>query len=443
MKDFIERTFDEQVKDLQALVAIPSVSRGEPEEGKPYGERVDAAWRKTEEIAKRLGFAKVFDVERRCGVIEYGEGEELVAVMAHLDVVPEGKGWTVDPYGGEIKDGRMYGRGTVDDKGAALNALYALAAIKESGIPMKRRVRILLGMDEECGCTGMERYREVEGEPTMAFTPDAVYPVVNSEMGILHTVYKNPLACTVKAKVGSVANVIPGEAEAELPGAAVTCLVPAGLTSELDERSITVKGRGGHASMPELAKNALQGLFFALAQQDIPNAEKALFASLAGTLKQDEHGEGMGLDREDESGRITVAPTLFSCGPEGAQICFDCRYPFSYTYEELQGKFDRIMNALGFTRESATNIGGHFISADSELVKGLMEVYQNVTGDKEAKPISMGGGTYAKEFKNAVAFGTVFPGDIDRCHLPDESVSLEELKLNTLIMAEAIRKLAC
>ena len=443
MKAFIERTFEEQVKDLQALVAIPSVSRGEPEEGKPYGERVDAAWRKAKEIAQKLGFEKVFDVDHRCGVIEYGEGEELVAVMAHLDVVPEGKGWTCDPYGGEIKDGRMYGRGTVDDKGAAVNAMYALAAIKESGIPMKRRVRILLGMDEECGCTGMEHYRETEGEPTMAFTPDAVYPVVNSEMGILHVSYKNPLACTVQAKVGSVANVIPGEAEATLPNAAATCLMPAGLTVELDEKSLTVRGRGGHASMPELANNALQGLFYALAQQQIPDAEKALFAMLAGTLKQDEHGEGMGLDREDESGRITVAPTLFRCGPEGAEITFDCRYPFTYTYEELQGKFDRIMTALGFARTSASNTNGHFISADTELVKGLMEVYQQVTGDTETKPISMGGGTYAKEFKNAVAFGTVFPGDIDRCHLPDESVGLDELKKNTLIMAEAIKKLAC
>ena len=443
MKAFIERTFEQQVKDLQALVAIPSVSRGEPEADKPYGERVDAAWRKAAEIARALGFEKVFDVDHRCGVIEYGEGEELVAVMAHLDVVPEGKGWTVDPYGGEIKDGRMYGRGTVDDKGAAVNALYALAAIKESGIPMKRRVRVLLGLDEECGCTGMEHYREVEGEPTMAFTPDAVYPVVNSEMGILHVKYKNPLACTVKAQVGSVMNVIPGEATAELPGEAVTCLVPAGLNVTLDEKALTVKGRGGHASMPELANNALQGLFYALPQQNIPDAERAAFAALAGTLKQDEHGEGMGLDREDDSGRITVAPTMFSCGPDGMELCFDCRYPFSYTYEELQGKFDAIMNALGFTCTMSSNTDGHFISADSELVRGLMEVYQQVTGDTEARPLSMGGGTYAKEFKNAVAFGTVFPGDIDRCHLPDESVSLEEMKKNTLIMAEVIKKLAC
>lgn len=443
MKAFIEKTFDRQIQDLQALVAIPSVSRGEPEENKPYGERVDAAWRKAAEIAKGLGFEKVFDVDHRCGVIEYGEGEELVAVMAHLDVVPEGKGWTVDPYGGEIKDGRIYGRGTLDNKGAAVNALYALAAIKESGLPLKRRVRVLLGLDEECGSTGMKHYREVEGEPTMAFTPDAIYPVVNSEMGILHVFYHHPLACSVKAKVGTVQNVIPGEAEAELPNAAVSCAVPDGLSIMLDEKSLTVKGRGGHASMPYLAKNALQGLFYALAQQNIPNEERAIFAMLAGTLKQDEHGEGMGLDREDESGRITVAPTLFSCGPEGMDLCFDCRYPFSYTYEELQGKFDRIMTALGFTRGKTSNTEGHFISGESELVTGLMEVYRKMTGDTEAKPLSMGGGTYAKEFKNAVAFGTVFPGDIDRCHLPDESVALEEIKLNTLIMAEAIKKLAC
>ena len=443
MKQFIEDTFAQQVKDLQALVAIPSVSRGEPEENKPYGERVDAAWREAAKIAKNLGFTKVFDVDHRCGVIEYGEGEELVAVMAHLDVVPEGKGWTYPPYGGEIHDGRIYGRGTVDNKGAAVNALYALAAIKNRGIPMKRRVRVLLGLDEERGCTGMEHYREVEGEPTMAFTPDAVYPVVNSEMGILHVKYHNPLSCRAKVQVGTVMNVIPGEAAAELPEAAVTAAVPEGLSLTLDEKSVVVKGKGGHASMPEFAKNALQGLFYVLPQQKLPDAERAAYAMLAGTLRLDAHGEGMGLDREDESGRITVEPTVFTAGEDGMTLCFDSRYPFSYTFEELIAKFDKIMGALGFERTETSNTNGHFISADSELVTTLMDVWKEISGDTQAKPLSMGGGTYAKEFKNAVAFGTVFPGDIDRCHLPDESASLEEMKKNTLIMAEVIKRLAC
>ena len=190
MEDIIEKSFAQQVEDLQELIRIPSVSRGEPKEGMPYGENVYNALRKAQEIARKLGFENVWDVEARCGVVEYGEGDELVAVMAHLDVVPEGTGWTYPPYGAEIHDGAMYGRGTADDKGAAVSALYALYALKESGAKMKRRVRILLGCDEERGSTGMERYREVEGEPTMAFTPDASYPVVNSEMNISHMVFK-------------------------------------------------------------------------------------------------------------------------------------------------------------------------------------------------------------------------------------------------------------
>lgn len=251
MLDIIERSFEEQVKDLQELIRIPSVSRGEPKEGMPYGENVYNALRKAQDIARKLGFEKVWDVEARCGVVEYGEGDEIVAVMAHLDVVPEGTGWQYPPYGAEIHDEAMYGRGTADDKGAAVSALYALYALKESGVKMKRRVRILLGCDEERGSTGMQRYKEVEGEPTMAFTPDATYPVVNSEMNISHMFFEKKYPCAVRAKVGTAGNVIPGEAASTVP-------------------ALHLLGKEGHASMPDHADNALMKLLRAIADSDVP-----------------------------------------------------------------------------------------------------------------------------------------------------------------------------
>ena len=209
MRKIIENSFDQQVKDLQTLIRIPSVSRGEPKEGMPYGEHVFQALRTAQQIARDLGFEKVWDVEARCGVVEYGQGDEIVAVMAHLDVVPEGTGWTYPPYGAEIHDGAMYGRGTADDKGAAVSALYALYALKESGVKMRRRVRILLGCDEERGSTGMQRYKEVEGEPTMAFTPDATYPVVNSEMNISHMFFETLRPIKKNVKPNNVEIIIP------------------------------------------------------------------------------------------------------------------------------------------------------------------------------------------------------------------------------------------
>lgn len=443
MKAIIDASFEKEVQDLQSLIRIPSVSRGEPEENMPYGRNVEQALVQMKQIARDLGFENVWDVEHRCGVIEYGQGEEVLAIMGHLDVVPEGTGWSFPPYGAEIHDGKLFGRGTIDDKGPAIAALYAMAAVKEAGYPTKRRVRLLLGLDEECGCTGMARYKEVEGEPAMAFTPDAVYPVVNSEMGILHATYGRKYAGKLPLSVGTVANVIPGEAEALLPCAAKAVALPLGYTARFEGNRIHITGKMGHASMPELAKNALQGLLFALKEQDIPAEDKKVLSGLSDLLAFDDHGETLGLNKEDESGRITFMPTMLKLDENGLTITFDCRYPFSHSYEAIRSILDTKLGALGLTCLEDSNTLGHFIPKDSELVSTLLAVYQDVTGDRDHGLVSMGGGTYAKLFKNAVAFGPVLPGQEDMCHMPDEHIALEDLRLNTLIMAEAIRRLAC
>ena len=423
MFDIIEKSFENQVRDLQDLIRIPSVSRGEPKEGMPYGENVYNALKKAQEIARKLGFENVWDVEARCGVVEYGQGDELVAVMAHLDVVPEGTGWTYPPYGAEIHDGAMYGRGTADDKGAAVSALYALYALKESGAKMKRRVRILLGCDEERGSTGMERYREVEGEPTMAFTPDATYPVVNSEMNISHMFFERKYPTAVRAKVGTATNVIPGEAAATVP-------------------ALATKGKEGHASMPDHADNALAKLLKALAEADLPEADKETFSGLVTLLYGYNHGEGLGVDYTDDSGRLTLAPTVFRADETGVSLGFDIRYPASMTFEQLTGPIDERMGALGFTVQERSNSKGHYIAPDSELVSTLMDVYGELSGDREAKPLSIGGGTYAREFQNAVAIGVTRPDRPDLCHIANENILLSEMLFNTKYMAQCLKRLA-
>ena len=423
MLDIIEKSFEEQVKDLQELIRIPSVSRGEPREGMPYGEHVFNALRKAQDIARKLGFEKVWDVEARCGVVEYGEGDEIVAVMAHLDVVPEGTGWQYPPYGAEIHDEAMYGRGTADDKGAAVSALYALYALKESGAKMKRRVRILLGCDEERGSTGMQRYKEVEGEPTMAFTPDATYPVVNSEMNISHMFFEKKYPCTVRAKVGTAGNVIPGEAASEVP-------------------ALHMLGKEGHASMPDHADNALMKLLRAIADSDVPPADKETFSALCGLFCGYNHGEGLGVDFTDASGRLTLAPTILVADETGVTLGFDTRYPASMTFAELTGPIDERMAAAGFTVKERSNSLGHYIAPETELVSTLMDVYGELSGDRDAKPISIGGGTYAREFRNAVAVGVTQPGRPDKCHVANECILLSEMLFNTRFMAESLKRLA-
>ena len=429
MLDIIEKSFEEQVKDLQELIRIPSVSRGEPKEGMPYGEHVCNALRKAQDIARKLGFEKVWDVEARCGVVEYGQGDEIVAVMAHLDVVPEGTGWQYPPYGAEIHDGAMYGRGTADDKGAAVSALYALYALKESGAKMKRRVRILLGCDEERGSTGMQRYKEVEGEPTMAFTPDATYPVVNSEMNISHMFFEKKYPCAIRAKVGTAANVIPGAAEATIPG-------------EDGPTALAVKGKEGHASMPDHADNALMKLLRAIADSDVPPADKETFGALCDLFCGYNHGEGLGVDFTDASGRLTLAPTILTADETGVTLGFDTRYPASMTFAELTGPIDERMAAAGFTVKERSNSLGHYIAPETELVSTLMDVYGELSGDRAAEPISIGGGTYAREFQNAVAVGVTRPDRPDLCHIANENILLSEMLFNTRFMAECLKRLA-
>lgn len=442
MKDFIRTTMDAQIHDLAELVRIPSVSRGEPPDtGKPFGKTVYRALEKALEIARNLGFEKVWHIDGYAGVIEYGEGEETLGILAHLDVVPEGQGWTYPPYGAEIHGGKMYGRGTVDDKGPAVSAMYALAAVKNSGLKMKRKVRIILGTDEEIGSLGVEHYLKKEGAPDMAFTPDAEYPVVNSEMGILQSTYRLEGTFGLKLSVGTAANVIPGVVTAILPVPAKAVPVPEGFTADFEGNTIYVTGCGGHASMPQYAKNALLASLAILSKQDLPEPDRSMVKGLNELWQLDTHGETLGIDIKDESGRTTYSPDVFSIDENGVTFIADCRHPFSQKADDLLALWDDVYGKLGFHRIGQVIKPGHFIPADSELVSTLMKVYNELNGS-ESKPLTMGGGTYARELPNAVAFGVVREGAPNLCHVPDEYVALEDLRFNTEVMAEAIKRLA-
>ncbi len=439
---WVDETMPQQLEDLRSLIAIPSVSRGEPKEGKPFGEEPDRALRRALEIANRLGFERTKSVDGYCGYADYGEGEEQLLIMAHLDVVPVGTGWTKDPFGGEIADGRMYGRGTIDDKGPAVSALYALAAVKEAGIPLRRSVRVLFGLDEERGSSCMKHYREVEKDPTLAFTPDACYPLVNSEKGITHTTWHMDLSgSAVRMHVGTAGNVIPGEASATLPCPVRETDVPEGFAARFEGNTVTVTGRGGHASQPELARNALTCLLGILAEQDLPAADYAVVSSLHALLAYDMHGEGMGLDRSDASGRLTLSPDVLVWDENGVSLTLDCRHPFSVSHEELMDTLTANFAAIGFTCAEKSHSACLYMPEDCELVKGLLDVYSKRVG-YAAKPLAIGGGTYARSFPNAVAFGPGREGKPDECHMPDESIGLDDIRFNTLVMADAIARLA-
>lgn len=423
---------DRQIADLQALLRIPSVSRGEA-----LHDALTAALT----LANRLGFADTQDLDGLCGTVDYGEGKETLGVLAHLDVVPAGEGWTWPPFGAEIHNGRIYARGVVDNKGPAVSALYALAAVREAGIKLTRRVRIILGCDEEIGWDCIARYKQTEPDPDLAFSPDADYPVVNAERGILQVRYEKKYPSALRIDCGTAANVIPGTASATLPKPALPFSLPPELTGSFEENTLTVTGRGGHASLPALAFNALQGLLQALVVQDLPPEDAKTVRALAVLLGMDQHGERMGIALTDDSGRLTLVPSILQADAEGMALEMDCRYPLSQTAEGLLATWDALFCEIGFSRTVTHGKAGHFVPEDSELVSGLLKVYTQYM-ERDARPLAIGGGTYARAFVGAVGFGPVPEGGASQCHMPDESMSLKELRTNTILLAEAICELA-
>ncbi len=445
LKEIIDRTFDEQVQELTNLISYPSISGEDIRPGMPLGKGVHDALTYTLDLARRLGFSESRSLDGYCGVIDYGSGDEMMMIMAHLDVVPAGTGWNSDPFRAEIRNGRLYGRGTIDDKGPALSALYALYAVKEAGIPLNRKVRILLGCDEEKDWQCIGRYKQTEPDPDLAITPDGQYPLVHSEMAICQTkyIYRRSEPSAVEIHCGTAANVIPGEAHADFtfrpenPGFDL----PDGVSVSFGERSIDVKGFGGHASTPHLAHNALLDLLDFLSAQPLSGEDLAVASALSALLGHDQHGEGFGIDVSDLSGKLTLSPDMLRWDSDSIELTLDCRCPFCLSKDDLLTKLDSALGAIGFERTYCKYSDGHFLDPDGFLCKTLMNIYSEYSG-KQSQSISIGGGTYARAFANAVAFGAEPENEPAECHMPNESIGLENIRFNTLVLAEAIARLA-
>lgn len=443
----IDRDLEELIASLQALIRYPSVKK-EPEGKLPFGKTMQDCLTAALELSEKLGFA-TRDLDGYIGIAEAGAGEESLGVLCHLDVVPAGAGWSMDPFEGVRKDEKIYGRGTMDDKGPAVCALYALKAVLDAGIPLKRRVQVILGCDEESGWACIDRFKQTEPMPTMSISPDGTYPLVFSEKGIYQGTFFNSLQSRVRIDCGERANVVPGIGKAWVPvqvkpedcplwnGIEVTC-APEGAGTE-----IVVKGLGAHASTPEEGRSALLYLVKLLSSLPLSEADgHHVFAGLADILRGDLHGEGFGLDMADESGRLTLNPGVLRLDENGLKLVVDIRWPLSCDPERLQDRLLGKLSPLGFTQVFHHVQPGHAVPRDCDLVKTLMAVYQEQTGDMKSEPMAIGGGTYARAFPNAVAFGCEFPGEPMLAHMPDEHMSIADIRLNARMLAQAIAELA-
>ena len=442
----LEALRPDMIETLQRWIRVPSVRAERSADNAPFGEGVRRALDVAMADLARLGM-NPRDVDGYCCDAEIGEGEETVAVLAHLDVVPEGDGWDHDPYGGEIIDGRLIGRGTADDKGPGVAALFAMKAIMDAGIPLKRKCRLILGCDEESGMEDLHYYEEKIGLPDVGFSPDANFPLINTEKGITSLKLHAPMtdARLISIASGTRSNVVPGTATAIVAGdwreAAAEafrvededCCIETELTD--GNTKIVVTGVPAHASTPEKGKNAAKMLLAVLAELGIGGEPVRLLVEAAG---EGDDGVNLGIAGSDAvSGRLTINMGLLFADEKEITVTFDCRYPVFYNALLLRETVAKRLAPAGFVLMPGRISEPHHVPESSELVTKLMGVYNAITGT-DSKPFAIGGGTYARHLKEGVAFGMLFPGEPELEHQANESISLEGFARAARIYAYSI-----
>ena len=467
----VEQDKEGLINATQELVRIKSV-RDTPQPGAPFGEGPAKALDEALQIASDLGFATT-NLDGYIGYAEYGEGDEYVAMLAHLDVVPEGEGWTYPPYGAEIHDGRIYGRGAIDDKGPAMASLYALKAVRDANLTLGKRVRVIFGCSEETGGLDVEHYLLREKEPVSGFTPDAYFPAIYAEKGLMSFDMSKNLSDDISAESeeeikimsiqgGTAYNIVPDKAVARVRAAdpdqvREACSEFAGetgynLTAEIESGNddaagtvlITSLGKAAHGSTPEKGTNAAMQLIAFLATLDMGSSEMSeAIRFLNASIDMETDGKSFGLAMEDEpSGNLTLCVGLVNATPERMVLGLNIRYPVTYSFQDVMARFNQTIEGTGFVAENwQANQSPLFYPKDSPLILTLTRVYAEQTGRNESA-IAIGGGTYAKEMPNIVASGPMMPDQEEVEHQANEYIAVDHLINITKIYAQDIYELA-
>ena len=457
----IDELKNDLLNDIVDMVKIPSVE-GEPLDGFPFGKNVGKALDKALEISQKLGF-KTKNIDGYMGYAEFGEGEDYIAVVGHLDVVPEGSGWKYEPYGGEIDNGKIYGRGVLDNKGPIISALYGLKAIANSNIKLDKKVRIIFGTNEETGFNDIPYYLSKEKPPIMGFTPDCKYPVVYGERGIGRLNIKKKINLSGINVYGDFrSNVIPDNCNIDIPKIYIhediicyledrtsiendTIKISDKIDIKINSETITISAYGKQAPVnaPQVGENAITNVIKYLLEENFINDEELnnFFKFIDKYFYNEYYGEKLGINFEDKlTGKLYLTPYELKCDNEDITLSFGVRYPMTCKIDYIT---DAIKKVLDFN--IVLNIERNFnpvnFDKDSHLVKSLQLAYERVTG-LDGTPTTTSGGTYAKVMPNIVPFGPSFPGQKGIAHNHDEYMDIDDIILNAKIFANAIYELA-
>jgi succinyl-diaminopimelate desuccinylase len=461
----VEKRKEDLLKDTQNLLHIKSLlDEINTFPDAPLGKGVKEALDFMLTLGEKDGFIPK-NVGNLAGHLEFGEGQELLGILCHVDVVPEGDGWTNDPYAAEIRDGKLYARGAIDDKGPTMAAYYAMKIVKELGLPLSKRIRMIIGTDEESDWRCVEHYFKEEEMPTLGFAPDADFPIINAEKGIadLDMVQIKKAEETGKGNVevlnftsGKRYNMVPDFATATLNIKGNQMSVVQMYTDfmkqyklenssyvENGELILEVKGISAHGMEPKKGINA--GLYLAefLSKLELDDTALQYFKFVSRYFYSDSRGISLGVAYSDEiSGELTINPGKLFYSPEnGGSIGMTCRYPVTNNIHSTKTKLDELLREEGFAIEKFKDTPPHHVDENEFLIQTLKKVYEEQTGEK-AELIAIGGGTYARSLKAGVAFGPLFPGRPDVAHQKDEYIDIDDLLKATAIYAQAIYELA-
>lgn len=441
---YIDSHADDMISDLRRLVRVPSVM-GEAAEGAPFGEMPARALSEMLDMCSEAGL-HVRNIDGYVGTADLYPAEKTpeLGILCHLDVVPEGSGWSVPPFDLTEKDGKLLGRGAIDDKGPAAAVLWAVKALKAVGVKPEKNLRLIFGTNEENGSADLAYYRQKEKLPEMLFTPDGSYPIINAEKGMLRVSYgfrANPALLSIRG--GNAVNAVPEYAEAvlDIPNADVSAYAARfeGVTISADysdgKTKITAKGRGAHASTPENGANAVTALISVVSEICGDPALTAL-SKMFPYGETDGSAAGIKCSDDISGGLTTVLSVIDSMGGivEAKQ---DVRFPVEKTSGDILPLLSEKASAAGLVMNADMISEPHHVPEDSTLIKKLLEVYELVTGEK-GHCVAIGGGTYVHETENGVAFGAEFPGEENNMHGADEFISRESLIKNAKIFAAAI-----
>ena len=425
----------------------------------PFGVHTVEALNYVLDLGKSFGF-RTKNIDNMCGYIEFGEGDKLLGIIGHLDVVPAENDWTYSPFNTKIDNGNIYGRGAIDDKGPVIAALYAMKAVADN-YKLDKRVRLILGLNEENNWKCIERYKETKELPDISFSPDANFPCIYAEKTIESIYLKQKYVKNSTLYIEDIStnnnaiNVVPKYCSIILKydNSKIKNIIEELKElikkynyniniEEIDNSSIKLISLGvsAHAAHPELGINALSKLLIVLNDLfNLYNVKLDILEYFAKYIGDDFTGKNLGINFEDESGILTLNTAQFILEDNTLSLGFNLRIPVTIDYTIIEKEFKK-HTTKNLEVTVARIQEPLYLEKNHPLVKQLCNIF-NEYNNSNLEPIAIGGGTYARAFDNCISFGPQMPGDKDMCHQTDEFISIDNLLFCTKVYAEAILKL--